>query len=394
MYCILKMMSNSHMNTFFILLFEQVYDKDLKKIFNYLDGPFPFSDPITFSQLLFSCKSNLRVLKNYFGIVMLSSYGNWIYNRKRDYIVRSTPLNLKYKYFMAQYKNIFISDAEKENLLTMFSTVQKRYFALNRFAYLWKWKRASVAIDTDLYLNDIESHKSSVFTLYQNNAKFMFSIPQLMRVMEIALFHDWEGCFCVNVKWPKNPYNKQLLKTHDLYNIYFYMKYNMNANIPKFLYLWFLEGFCITSFALHHDRFVRKMCIRNYIKNVSNTDRQVIEDINEMLEEYERVCKWTIDPDFPKNVLVDTMRPYLYVYYLINYNGISDKQIFQYENILRRALAKFYKQNYAFGRKMINMDRLAGFPQSEFHRKFFNEPKKPVHISFNKEAVEFSSWGL
>jgi hypothetical protein len=382
------------MNTFFILLFEQVYNKDIEKLFKYLHSPFPFSDPITFSQLLLSCKSDHRVLKNYFGIVMLSSYGNWIHNRKKNSIVKSTPFALKYKYFMAQYKNIFISDTEKDNLLTMFFTVQKRYSALNRFAYLWKWKRANVAIDTDLYLNDIESDKSHIFTLYQNNAKFMFSIPQLIRVIETALFHDWEGCFCVNVQWPKNPYNKQLLKAHDLYNIYYYMKYNMCTNIPRFFYLWFLEGFCIVKFSQNNDRLVRKMCIRNYIKNVPNTDKNVYEDAFDMIDDYYRVCNWTIDSDFPKHILVDTMRPYLYLYYLINYDGVSDKQTVQYENILRRALSKFYKQNHAFGRKMINMDKLIGFPQSEFHRKFFNEPKKPVHISFNKEAVEFSSWGL
>lgn len=391
-----------HMNTFFVLMFERIYGKDIKKLFDYLKRPFPFSDMVSFTQTMVSCKNNDTSLESFLGMQMISSYGAWIYKQKTNYVLKRTPPHIKYDYLKTHFNNLFISQAKKDDLLELFFSVQRHYMVLSRFAYMCKWKRAPFAIDTDLYLNTIEKNKTHTFTLYQNKTKFLFNVPQLIRVMENDLFHDWEGCFCVHVKCPKNPYNKLQFHKVDLYNLYFHFKNNMNVNPPQFLYLWFLDDFCVSSFTRNNDRFIRKQCIRHYAKTVSNKSRNAYEDVLDMIDDYD--CKWSIDPDFPRDILIDVMRPYLYVYYLVAYDALSDKQSSHYESVLTKSLMQFYKKHRTFGRKIFVSTKKNLFPSSEFYCNFFKkeaeeaeeeeDQKEPYKIQFNTEGLPFASWSM
>jgi hypothetical protein len=134
-----------------------------------------------------------------------------------------------------------------------------------------------------------------------------------------------------------------------------------------------------------------------------------------MLDEYSYSCKWAIDSDFPRDILIDVMRPYLYVYYLITYDALSEKQCGHYEITLSNALFRFYKKNRKFGRKIFVPAKNNVFPPSEFSRKFFkqqskekekekepkeekepNEEKKKeiYNVQFNTEGHPFASWAM
>jgi hypothetical protein len=121
-----------------------------------------------------------------------------------------------------------------------------------------------------------------------------------------------------------------------------------------------------------------------------------------MIDDYD--CKWSIDPDFPRDILIDVMRPYLYVYYLVAYDALSDKQSSHYESVLTKSLMQFYKKHRTFGRKIFVSTKKNLFPSSEFYCNFFKkeaeeaeeeeDQKEPYKIQFNTEGLPFASWSM
>jgi len=257
------------------------------------------------------------------------------------------------KFSIIQYilNHSFLSPQQRDSFLDIFCAIEKIYLWLNRVAHSRKVKRANVAVDTDLYFNTLSTSKSNVFPLYQNNAIFYFTVSDLLNIIQCALCQEWEDNFMTKSRMPKNPYNKQALKKHDLYNLYYHMKYKMNSVIPLFFHLWFLDNFDLRKFISNNESILRKLCIRQFIKNVSNTNHMVAEDILDMIDEYKHICKWDIDDTFPKTVLVDCFRPYLYIHYLIIYNVLECSVVDEYETMLENELTKCYEQNPLFGRR-------------------------------------------
>lgn len=309
----------------------------------------------------------------------------------------------KYAFLQSVLQNPFFTQSQKDEFLDIFILVQKRYFALSRFAYLWKWKRAVLAIDTDLFLNTIDAQKRHSFVLCRGKTKFQFIISDLMRLMEMAIWHNWEGCFRVISQAPSNPYTKQEFRTVDLYNIYYHMKWKMDIIIPQFFQLWFLDEFCLDTFKRKNDQYIRKMCIRQFTKTTSNKNILLYKNAKEMLSEYHFTCKWRIHDDFPKDVLVDAMRPYLYLHYLITFDILSIRQASYIEVLLHRELLRFYAFNKSFGLRkpcVILTKELINKPP-QFKLDFLGEATQASvtevvvkNEPFHMEKIEFSSWHL
>ena len=303
----------------------------------------------------------------------------------------------KAKFSIIQYvcKHLFISPAQIASFLNIFSAIQKIYSWLNRRVRLRKLKKIIVAVDTDLYYNNLSPSKPYVFPLHQLNNIFYFSISDIMNIIQCALCQNWEDNFVVKSRMPQNPYNKQFLKKHDLYNLYFHMKYKMNCVIPIYFHLWFLEEFDLRKYVDKHETMLRKMCIRQFTKNAQNTNKMVAEDILDMFDEYKYICMWEIDANFPTSVLVDNFRSYLYLYYLLNYNGLEPCMMDQYETILEVGLKKCYDHNPSFGRKLVSQENIIVF---EWEKKICCKNKKLCSSAttsgdlFNTDAIPLSSW--
>ena len=305
------------------------------------------------------------------------------------------PLRNKYNFLEYVLHNKFITPDEKSGFLDMFQKVQNHYFSFNRLAYLWKWKRAHVAINTDLFLNIIEDDKRNSFVLYQGaRTKFQFIVSDLIRLMEMAIWQNWEGCFRVNSRHPSNPYTNQDLRVVDLYNIYYHMKWKMDVIIPQFFHLWFLDGFCLHTFKRNNDRYIRKMCIRQFAMTTSYQNPMLYKNVLEMLHEYYFTCKWKIHDDFPREVLVEAMRPYLYLHYLVTFDIVSLRLTSYYEILLDRALVRFFHFNKMFGRKTI------AAPIHQFSKSYFKPPfctllpDKKYVVTYHTESLDFASWHL
>lgn len=282
----------------------------------------------------------------------------------------------KFLFIEKVLNNMFFSDEHKKKIVQLFSKVQKAYRSFNRLAYLWKFKRAPLSIETDLYLNNINKDKANVFILYQNNTKFYFTIPDLVKVINIALYHKWEGEFELISSRPLNPYNKIPLSVTNLFNFYFYIHLNTSIIMPSILHLWFLEHFSLSSFCTRHESLLRRHCIHNYV--FTNNSQSMFNDILQMLEKYNHLFRWNIHASFPKELLVEIMRPYLYLHYLVEFGDLGNEEYSFYSTKLKIQLLRFYKFNPAFGRRIIKI------------RKDFVILGKKREITFNKNAIPFS----
>ena len=68
-----------------------------------------------------------------------------------------------------------------------FTKAQKLYYALNRFAYIWKLKNYKIGSNTDMYMNELNEHDKNVICILQNNRKYLFTLFDLNRIIHKCL---------------------------------------------------------------------------------------------------------------------------------------------------------------------------------------------------------------
>jgi len=244
-------------------------------------------------------------------------------------------------------ENPFLSTQQQQHIFKAFSKTQNHYFALSRFARAYKYKKALVGIDTDLGLNKINLRKSNTMVIYQNNAKYMFTIQDLLNIIDSCLTND--NVFFADPIPIKNPYNNIPFSAASLYNIYFFVK-ERNFVMPTLLHLFFLSSFNLQHFIIENESYLRDISIKKYIQNtpaslLHNKARTLLS--TNRYSSRLRICN-----EYPKNDLVEIMRPYLYLYFISEYSLQTDKR-HKYQTYLDDRLKQLYYFNPRFGRKYI-----------------------------------------
>jgi hypothetical protein len=243
--------------------------------------------------------------------------------------------------------NIFISNELKEKILDLFCKAQRIYFTLSKFAYIYKHNKSPLIVTNDLTLNPLEIKHPATFVLLQNKSRYLFSMNDLINIIETAI------CFSPNFfaspLSPKNPYNNQKLNTSTLYNIYFKMKDGV-CKFSTIIHLYFLECFVKHNFFINNEAFLREHSIKKFVYTSPN--QSLYDPIKLMLKTNSYTSKLIIHEDFPKDMLVDIFRPYLFYYYIINYSIKGTEKIYKYKTHLHKKLKQFYEHNKLFGRKL------------------------------------------
>ena len=296
-------------------------------------------------------------LLNNFNISIEASHIKFMINQL-FYIIKKNSDDCQYKKNAAAkfevlnklFDNKFILENLKESLFNIFSKAQKHYYALLRFAHIFKLKKYKILVDSNLSLNPLDSLNNNTFILIEHRSKYLFSIHDLISIIETAISNS--PMFFTDPLWPLNPYNKQPFTVSTLYNIYFKMKYSGRVMSTLF-HLFFLENFDISSFSQNHECYIRNHSIKNFVYNSPYSDLHTA--VLNMLNSNIYTIRLNIHKDFPKDILVNIFRPFLYYYYIINYGIKGTNKIQQYKIILNKKLKKFYEYNKAFGRKYIKL---------------------------------------
>ena len=258
----------------------------------------------------------------------------------------------KYKNLKNMIDSIFTLDEDKNKMLDIFSKTQRIIFALSKFLYIYRYKKAQVKINSDLCMNEIHPTQKHVFVLFQQKFKYYFIVSDLVNIINRCLINS--PFFFSRPLVPKNPYNNIELTKTDMYNIYFFIK-SRTCIVPHLIQSLFICNIDYEMFKIENEPMIRESYIHNYV--YTNHYTVLYSSIQPMLF----LCNvWTkylkISHDFPKNKLVNIMRPYLHLYYLHLYyiEGTIKKE--DSYLLLKKKIRLFVKYNPYFGRKTIKIN--------------------------------------
>lgn len=284
----------------------------------------------------------------------------------------------KYLFLEKSLNNIFLSNEITNEILNIFCTIQKNYFALLRFKFILLYKKSKIVVDNDLSLNPISEKEKCIFTIYEKNKKYLFHIRDLLHIINSSIGQS--DFFFSTPTSVKNPFNNAIFTKSILYNIYFFMRFNTNYFSELFHYF-FLCNFDLSEFYFKYANVLRKYAIQDYLKNSS--EKNLFVDIEDMIDDFNyenRLYKIIIDPDFPNKKLFNIMKPYLNLYILSKYSYLNCEKI-NAQNLLKKKLREFYTFNPNFGRKNIKIIKINNF----FNKKSISE----TVIEFIEDHIPF-----
>jgi hypothetical protein len=347
---------------------------------------------------------NLDDFMNYDSNIIKSNENDCFYNKLVFYIFIQKIYSIPNKYLFLDetLKNIFINDKIKCDFINIFSIIQKIYWGFSKIGFLYKYKKAKIIIEYDLCLNPIKENEKNIFCLMQNNNKYLFNIHDLIKIIHNSIANT--SYFFNNPLPIKNPYNNVLINKSSLYNIYFYIRMKTLLN-PELLFNFFKTNFNINEFTENYQFIIREYAIYNYLMNSSS--EKLYEDINQMIKNFNITSiniynKISIDNDFPRDLLIKIMKPYLKLYFLSEYTLLNATSKLKYKKKLHKKLIELNKFNSIFGRKILKFTKIVNTSNSQyktiitfnsdhpdFNDKKKEEVKKKQHIIFYaKEKIQ------
>jgi hypothetical protein len=326
-----------------------------------------------------SNKFFLYIVEKYFDSTNNICKLNTIYSQKYLYFsIDKTDFN-KFIFFIDVLTKTLMPDYMKMEFINIFNKVQKVNYALNKLAFLYKYKKSKIVVDHDLCLNKLDLNNKLTFCLYQDKNKYLFNLNEIVKVIVIALIHS--PSFFSEPLVSKNPYNNVPFNKSTLYNIYFTLKMK-NMKIHEIFYKFFLENFDLTNFKKYNEHLIREYAIDSYIKNLS--EQNTYDSILSMLIEYNKFVnlkdRFKFSSNFPRNKIIQAFKPFLNLYYKSKYSLIqiiksnSTKYLFA-------TLFKFRKLNYCFGRKMYTLEiKYVGFSKKFVTVMYYYDSFKTVEL--------------
>jgi hypothetical protein len=292
------------------------------------------------------------------------------------FILKKYSVKEKYKFLGNSLDNVFLTKDITFQIFSIFSQIQKKYFALLRFKYILLYKKSKIVVDNDLSLNPISEKDKNIVVINQKNKKYLFHIKDLLHIINSSIGHsDYFFSSPISVK---NPYNNAIFTKSILYNIYFFMKFN-TLYFSELFHHFFICNFDLSEFFGKNTILLRNYSIKDYLKN--STEENLLLDIEEMMDDFNydnKNYKILIDPEFPNKKLLEILKPYvnLYIYSKFSYLN-SEKNNAQ--KLLTSKLKQFYTFNPSFGRKIIKINNdfnKKNNPEIEF---IFLEDYLPIH---------------
>ena len=309
--------------------------------------------------------------------ILFYNYFNFVKTklRFRNSMLRKHII-LKFRFLKETLDNIFLNNEIRDEFLEIFCQVQKLNHAFNRLAYLYKLKKADFQVREDIFLNPIlENHKNTM-TIFQNNKKYLFVASDLINIVNTAIGH----CvyFIASPLIVKNPYNNMPFDRSILYNIYFFIK-SRDFKIPILLHFYFLSNFVLNEYTKKNESIILEEYLKKFVRNssVDTLHTHILKMIEQFNDENQK--KILIHKEFPKDVLVDKMRHYLYCYLLYLYDSHNFNKSNYYYLLWDEKMKQLQRTNPEFGRKIFHTKNKYNF---KFGKKF--EP-----YSFNDICINF-----
>jgi hypothetical protein len=288
----------------------------------------------------------------------------------------------KFIFFKESLENFLIKDT-KEEFIEYFYKVQKTYNVFNRFVYNYKYKKAQIVVNTDMGLNEINENDKNVICIFHNNSKYLFLINDLIKIFNSSLTNSY--MFFSEPKCIKNPYDNLPFNKSNLYNIYFFIKFKTSCR-PELVFKFFQSNFKLNLFKFKNEQILRDYIIENFVyKSPSDT---LLTEIKNMIKNFNRECllsrkdnRIVIDKEFPNDILIKIMRPYLLLYCISQYGYLEHIRNTSHI-ILKKKLLEFNNFNPQFGRKRY---KILTMVTKDFKKKICGKI-----LEFNDKHIEFT----
>ncbi len=254
------------------------------------------------------------------------------------------------------------SEEMKTKFMDLFFKYQKYYFIISRFKMKFRRRRAITQITTDMYMNELDPTHKFTMKIYQGSSCYLFSLHDLMKIILSAITNT-HGFMIWNPIPAKNPYTNIIFTKSELYSIYFKMK-KTEFPIHPFLEVFFRCNFNIYKFRKHNEEQVKEYTIHTHV--YTSNYIHLYHDVVDMISFY--LPNTYIDSNYPADVLVGMMRPYLFLYYMTMFSVSQTKRTY-YSNEAKIGLGLFFKRNPLVGRKMRMQVVENGMPNIK--NKFF-----------------------
>jgi hypothetical protein len=236
-----------------------------------------------------------------------------------------------------------------EPFLNLFYKTQRAYHGFAKLASVFRYRRATIKNKEDLSMNPIEPNGTNII-VYQNNSLFIFKISELINLFMMSLTNHLD--FFMDPIAIKNPYNNMCFNNSALYYIYFAIKRSTFIT-PTIIHQYFMSNFDMQKFNIENEYILREFAIKRYIYN--SHYNQLYEPTISMLTQNVYTKQLRIDAGFPKEKLVNIMRPLLYLHYRYLYSALeADEKDYIYYNLFTK-LKKLFEFNPLFGRKNIKL---------------------------------------
>jgi hypothetical protein len=243
-------------------------------------------------------------------------------------------------------------------------------------------------------MNPIHENQYFVLPLMHSGKKYLFTKSDLTNIIESALINS---PFIFSEPLPiKNPYNNLIFDKSHLYTIYFFMKHRMFV-LPAIFHQYFLYNFHLKLFRNNNEALIRKMHILSMIK--SNNYIKMQSDISSMIQ-YHNLRRRSafkhiqIHPEFPVDILIRAMKPFLHLFYTSIYAlDITEKSAASIE--LKKQLIIFQKASPLFGHKIkVSSSRICTDPSSRNpvyniqYKNYVTSPYSNNYAACHCEIVE------
>ena len=108
------------------------------------------------------------------------------------FTINSFQTSQKFIFVKNILENMFISQHDKERMQNFIQCTQKHYHALNKFAFICKYNRASSGCSTDMYMNPIYENDKNTITILQENTKYTFTFSDLNKIINKSLCNHFD----------------------------------------------------------------------------------------------------------------------------------------------------------------------------------------------------------
>jgi hypothetical protein len=278
--------------------------------------------------------------------------------------------------------NPFYNETHRIYMLDVFATAQKTCYAFSKLARMWKIKKSRVSVDVDMSLQKIDPLSSGSITIFQNGTNYLFRLSDLINIIHRALIHSPH--FFTDPLEPKNPYTNVPFTKAMLFEIYCAIR-GSSYKMPTLFHLYFLSFFDTTKFLYDNEAVIRDIFIDDFIKHSSTND--LYPYVKNMMKDMDKYRRLRIHKDFPKDVLVSIMKPYVHLHMVHVYSiSRTDKKYHSFFELQKR-LRAFIAYNPIFGRKQIRCVHVRPEGENVQHRFCGQITFNTDHINFYKTDI-------